>query len=131
MPQGRRGFSLIELILVVVMIGVLATIAVPKFTGARDKAFIASVMSDLKVLASQMEVYQSTNQNYATNVASLTDFSASRGVNLTITEATTGTGWAATGYHSALSGRQCGIFYGNASAANVIPATLAGTVMCQ
>ncbi len=83
MPRGRRGFSLIELILVVVMIGVLATIAVPKFSGARDKAFIASVMSDLKVLASQMEVYQSTNQNYPANVASLTEFTASVGVNLT------------------------------------------------
>ena len=131
MPKKLRGFTLIELLLVVVIIGVLATIAVPKFSGAREKAFIAAVMSDLKIMASQMEIYQSQNQTYPANVAGLADFTLSEGVNITINEATAGTGWAATGYHDALAGRQCGIFYGDGSASNAVPATSAGTVVCQ
>ena len=131
MPQGRRGFTLIELLLVLVIIGVLATIAIPRFTGAREKAFIASVTSDLKIMASQMEIYQAENQIYPANVALLTNFTLSAGVNITINEATAGTGWAATGYHDALTARQCGIFYGTGSASNAVPATSAGVVMCQ
>ncbi len=131
MPQGRRGFSLIELLLVLVIIGVLATIAIPKYTGAREKAFIATVTSDLKIMATQMEIYQSENLAYPADIALLVDFTASERVNITINEATTGTGWAATGYHTALPARQCGIFYGDGSASNAVPATSAGTVMCQ
>ena len=131
MPQGRRGFTLIELLLVVVIIGVLASIAIPKFSGAREKAFIAAVTSDLKILASQMEIYQAENLTYPASVALLTDFTLSAGVNITINEANAGTGWAATGLHDALTTRQCGIFYGDGSASNAVPATFAGTVVCQ
>ena len=112
MPQGRRGFTLVELLLVVVIIGILASIAVPKITGAREKAFIATVASDLKMMASQMEIYQSENLTYPANVALLTDFVSSAGVNISITEANAGTGWAATGYHDALTARSVWSFPG-------------------
>ena len=130
-PHERHGFTLVELLIVVVIIGLLATIAIPKFTGAREKAFIAAVASDLRILSSQMEIYQSNALIYATNMALLTEFSSSDGVIITITEATAGTGWAATGSHVALPGRQCGIFYGTGSASNAVPAVNAGTVLCN
>ena len=129
--QARRGFTLIELLIVVTIIGILATIAIPKFSAAREKAFIAAVTSDLKTMAAHMEIYQSANLVYPANVALLIDFVGSKGVNLTINEATAGQGWAATGNHDGLTGRQCGIFYGNASAANAVPATTPGVVICQ
>ncbi len=131
MPQGHRGFTLIELLLVMLIIGVLATIAIPKYTGAREKAFIATVTSDLKILASQMEIYQSSNQVYPATVAALTDFNPSARVTISINENNAGQGWAATGVHSALPTRQCGIFYGNGTAGNAVPATVAGVVTCQ
>ncbi len=131
MPQGRRGFTLIELLLVLVITATLATIAIPQLSGAREKAFIATVTSDLKIMASQMEIYQSENQIYPANVALLTNLTLSDGVNITINESSAGSGWAATAYHNALTARQCGIFYGNASASNAVPAISPGTVICQ
>ena len=110
--------------IVVVIIGILAAIAIPKFSSTREKAYIAQVTSDLKIMASQMETYQSNNDIYATNVSLLIDFTMSQGVNVTINEANLGTGWAATGFHSALVGRQCGIFYGDGSAANAVAALI-------
>ncbi len=131
MPQGRRGFTLIELLIVVVIIGVLASIAIPKFSSVREKSYVAAVTSDLKIFASNMEIYQAENLTYPASVALLTDFTLSVGVNITINEATAGTGWAATGSHLGLPGRQCGIFYGNGSASNAVPATSAGVVTCN
>ena len=131
MSKLRSGFTLIELLIVVVIIGILAAIAIPKFSSTRERAYIAQVTSDLKIMATQMETYQSNNDMYATNVSLLIDFTMSQGVNITINEANLGTGWAATGFHSALVGRQCGIFYGDGSAANAVPATSPGVVICQ
>ncbi len=128
-PQ-RAGFTLIELLIVVVVIGILAAIAIPKYSSARQKAYLASVQSDLTNLATQQEVYESDYQSYASNIAELSDFHPSQGVNITITDAS-GTGWAATAYHSALAGKQCGIFIGSAPASDASPATSSGVVACQ
>ena len=128
---SERGFTLIELLIVVVIIGILASIAIPKFSSTREKAYTTQVLSDLKNMASQMAIYQSNNDIYPTNVSLLINFTMSQGVNITITEANLGTGWAATGFHSALVGQQCGIFYGDGSAANAVPATSPGVVICQ
>lgn len=130
MSRSRsRGFTLVELLVVVVVLGILATIAIPKFTSMREKSFIASVTSDLKHLASMQEVYHGDNQVYASAASDLTNLTPSEGVVLTVNEAD-GTGWAATGYHEALSGRPCGIYYGSGSAANAGPATQPGVVVC-
>ena len=127
----RRGFTLIELLIVVVIVRILAGIAIPKYSSVREKSYIVTVTSDLKSMATQMEIYQASNLVYPADVASLPDFTLSEGVVLTINEATGGQGWAATGTHTGLAGDQCGFVYGNASAANAVPATIPGVVMCQ
>ena len=53
----NRGFTLIELLIVVVIIGVLASIAIPKFANTKEKAYVASMKSDLRNLVTAEESF--------------------------------------------------------------------------
>jgi len=127
--RASRGFTLIELLIVVVIIGILAAIAIPKFTAVRTKAYRSSMLSDLKNLATQQEIYYNDQFSYSTSLPDL-GFSQSEGVAVTVNEATN-TGWAATAVHSGVPTSQCGVFHGNAAAAGGDPATVEGVVTCD
>src|SRR5439155_173501 len=53
--MNRKGFTLIELLIVVVIIGILAAIAIPKFANTKEKAYLASMKSDLLNLVTAEE----------------------------------------------------------------------------
>ena len=63
--NNRKGFSLIELLIVVVIIGILAAVAIPKFSNTKEKAYVASMKSDLKNLVSTQESYFADHSAYA------------------------------------------------------------------
>lgn len=126
--RQARGFTLIELLIVVVIIGILAAIAIPKFQNTKGKAFASSLKSDLRNLSSVQEDYFYYNETYAAGMGSLTNFTPSNGVVLTITEAN-GRGWSATATHPAAAPLTCAVFYGQASPVGA--ATAEGQVACQ
>ena len=80
--SNRKGFTLIELLIVVVIIGILAAIAIPKFANTKEKAYVASMKSDLRNLITAQEAYFSdNNSNYAASIAAMgTNYRASSGV---------------------------------------------------
>ena len=62
--MNRTGFTLIELLIVVVIIGLLAAIAIPKFGNTKEKAYIASMKSDLRNLVTAEEAYFADSTAY-------------------------------------------------------------------
>jgi prepilin-type N-terminal cleavage/methylation domain-containing protein len=93
--NAKKGFTLIELLIVVVIIGILAAIAIPKFASTKEKAYIASMKSDLRNLATSEEAYFSDKNFYSATNAVL-NFTPSTGNAIAITVSGTGsTGWHA------------------------------------
>jgi general secretion pathway protein G len=58
MMKAKRGFTLVEILIVVVILGILAAIVIPQFTGASTEAKESSLVSDLQSIRSQIELYK-------------------------------------------------------------------------
>jgi type IV pilus assembly protein PilA len=124
MRSNTKGFTLIELLIVVVIIGILAAIAIPKFANTKEKAYIASMKSDLRNLVTAQEAYFSDNNStYAGSTTAMgTNYKGSTGVTVTI-NSSTNTGWAASASQNSTT-KTCSITLGGGS-------TNEGTPICQ
>ncbi|MFG0331482.1 MAG: type II secretion system protein [Phycisphaerales bacterium] len=58
MPRRSRAFSLVELIIVLVILGVITAIAIPRFTKGADGADATATQADLAVLRNAIELYK-------------------------------------------------------------------------
>jgi type IV pilus assembly protein PilA len=100
--KRQKGFTLIELMIVVAIIGILAAIAIPQFASYRQRAHDAQAKSALKNLATAQEAYYADHQVY-TNVTDpdLTDlgFKTESVVTVAIVGANL-TMWSATAFHT-------------------------------
>jgi type IV pilus assembly protein PilA len=63
--DGSRGFTLVELLVVTVILGVLAAIAVQVFLNQRSKGYDALIKSDLRNAASAEEAFLASNDRYS------------------------------------------------------------------
>ena len=127
-PNRRRGFTLIELLIVVVIIGILAAVAIPKFRNSKAKAFVASMKSDLRNLATAQEAYFYENAVYASDTSQI-NFRPSSGVEVEIVSASAA-GWGARTTHPQAYPLRCALYVGT-DAHRVAPATQDGLVTCD
>src|SRR5438876_5163205 len=67
--MNRKGFTLIGLLIVVVIIGILAAIAIPKFANTKEKAYISSMKSDLRNMVTAEEAYFADSIKYTTSTS--------------------------------------------------------------
>lgn len=133
LKNGRAGFTLIELLIVITIIGILAAIALPKFSRTRERAHYKAMMSDLRNLQAQQEIYFATPANNYSYASDVTDFgpsyAISQGVDIAITAAGN-SGWGATASHGSLLPTQiCAVYAGTVGTVPT-PAVTPGVVSC-
>src|SRR5580693_6692249 len=58
MKTRSRGFTLVEILIVVIILGILAAIVIPQFTNASSSARTSSIQSLLQTVRSQVELYK-------------------------------------------------------------------------
>jgi general secretion pathway protein G len=56
--RAKSGFTLVEILIVVVILGILAAIVIPQFTDASTEAKTSSLCSDLQTVRSQIQLYK-------------------------------------------------------------------------
>ena len=79
MKAKKSGFTLVEILIVVVILGILAAIVIPQFTEASTEAKLSSLCTDLQTLRSQIELYKIQHNDvpplFASFVAQMTTYS--------------------------------------------------------
>lgn len=69
---SRKGFTIVELLIVVVVIAILAAITIVSYNGIQNRATDSVVQSDIRQLSKQLDSYNVTNGSYPTSDAELT-----------------------------------------------------------
>lgn len=122
----RNGFTLVELIVVVIIIGILATIAGVRMRIAKDKAVIGTMTADLHAIQQEQEAYFIQNRTYTNDLVALNAV-ASPNNTMTIVEATA-SGWSGQVVNPKVP-KICVIVVG--SAAMIGGATTEGAIHCE
>ena len=90
--KEEKGFTLIELMIVIAVLGVLAAIAIPQLSVYRTKSYNTAAISDLKNAAIAQEAYYADNRQYTNEISRLTttpyNLNRSQGVNMAVSSAT-------------------------------------------
>ena len=109
--DSRHGFTIVELLIVIVVIGILAAIVIVAYNGIQQKAHVAGLQSDLNGAVSTLEIANVTNGAYPVDLASA-GLKASPGTTYQYTVGTTPPVYCVTAtdssssisYHIALGG---------------------------
>jgi len=66
--KKRNGFTLVEILIVVVILGILAAIVIPQFSDASEEAKMSALVSNLQTIRSQIQLYRAQHHHGTTNL---------------------------------------------------------------
>jgi general secretion pathway protein G len=69
MMKAKSGFTLVEILIVVVILGILAAIVIPQFTEASTEAKMSRLCTDLQTMRSQIELYKVQHNDHLPGVS--------------------------------------------------------------
>jgi prepilin-type N-terminal cleavage/methylation domain-containing protein len=134
MLRKNSGFTLVELLIVVAIIGILAAIAIPQFAAYRAKAYCSAAKSDLANLAIAQEAYFTDFNAYTSGTATggtstlamgAATFKPSDKVVVVTAAAAANTSFTATAVHSLCqqgsTGTTAGMYTWDSSAGGLVP----------
>ncbi len=125
MSRPRSGFTFVELLVAMSVFGVLSAIAVPKYRLMREKAWTASMKTDLGDLRIAEEAYWAENQLYSADSTAI-DWRSTSDIRVQISSTDFASGFQATAQHNAMPGSQCSMYVGR----EAILGTPSGEIVC-
>ena len=103
MKKDQKGFTLIELMIVIAIIGILAAIAIPQFSAYRTRSYNSAANSDIRNACTAQEAYYVDEQSYSNALGGITGSAyglyTSENVNMTVT-GSAAQGYTMQAYHS-------------------------------
>lgn len=89
LASTQRGFTMIELMVVIVILGILAAAVVPQLVGRDDKARVTVATSDVRNISNALSMYKLDNTNFP---------STEEGIEALVNEPENARNWAPGGY---------------------------------
>lgn len=132
--KWEYGFTLVEMMIVLVLISVLALMATVTLGSSSDRAYVAAMQSDLRNIATAQEAYieqrfaETGDARYANRLRDL-DVNLSNGVQIRMRG--NRDGWSARATHQRVSGRRCAILRGSIRAFPPATASDEGKIVCD
>lgn len=123
--RDSRGFSLVELLVAMVVVGILVGLAIPRYNEYKRRFYLTTMVTDLRNLATTEEAYWNLTGTYSTDLQQI-QFTSTPRVSISMVSADT-LGWAAKASYDGDTAI-CAIYYGNAPVLS--PASIKNVIGC-